>query len=175
MGLSDDYGLPELLQYEMPLFKVIEDQNLGVCSTCFSEDPMRHGERIHKVNREKLLAKVKENRARHAEIYEEALEGYRVKCFEVLNELVDSAGNCIKEGKYTVDLSPLNKLIKPQHALDTYDTVISTLEFLDDVWFELNDDEMKMWVLDKWSWQKKFLADNKDYSGTARLLWSESE
>ena len=47
--------------------------------------------RTVKISKEKLLAKLRENREDHREIFEEALEGWKIKVIENLEQAVKEA------------------------------------------------------------------------------------
>ena len=110
-----------------------------------------------------VLARVRENRQKHEQIYEEAVSGFRALAIEKLTESLEDA----KAGK------PVRQslhLEEPQHRLDEYDTVVDMLEMSIDDQVELEEHEFKQYMRDDWSWKRQFLAANSTYSATARSL-----
>ena len=143
--------------------------------------PMRRtmaNDRRVTIERKKLVEKLKENRGRHQEIYEEALAGYQ----EALHTaLVGMGEKAIELGSQagSIDLdqnqlfAPVTKLSKPHHALDSYSEAIEVFEWDEAEQVELTVVEFRSYVLDKWDWQEGWLAENANYSQSARMAMAE--
>jgi hypothetical protein len=113
-----------------------------------------------KINREKLLAKVKENRAKHHEIFEEALKGYKEAVVEELEEMLEEA----QAGKR---ISHRIELVQPVDQTREYDRIVTALEMTEEPVMELNESEFKNFVMDDWHWTEQFCASNAPYSEAA--------
>lgn len=104
-----------------------------------------------------LLAKLVSNRAEHEAAYEEAAAGYRAKAVETLRTRADGI-----EAGGKIDLS--FQLPKPESHLDDYDEAIAMVEWHDDDYMDLDYGTFRNWVLNKWHWDKAFIATNSTYN-----------
>lgn len=110
-----------------------------------------------KVDKAKLLDKLRENRAKHSDQFTKAAAGYRAKVIEVLEERLTEA----RSGK-----SPNLQFYLPLPIDQTkaYDRVIGMLEMsLDDV-IELEEQEYQKYVMDEWSWSAQATTTNTMYT-----------
>jgi hypothetical protein len=111
------------------------------------------------VNREQLLAKVKENRERHATEYAEAVRGWCRKVYEAAEQVMALANS----GELR-SLDKLTRLHRPKTYLKDYDRVIATLELATDETLELNDADADCLIADNWQWKHEWTASNLDYT-----------
>ena len=109
-----------------------------------------------RVNKDTLLERIKKNRDQHRQIFEEALDGWKKKITEVLEERYQAA----LQGK---DFNVLIHLPRPEDHTDQYDTVIELLEMSLDDELELTQQEFANYALDKWQWQAQFLTTSAAY------------
>jgi hypothetical protein len=110
-----------------------------------------------KLNRDELLSKVKENRAKHAEAYKKAKSVFREEAVAKLESmLADAKGN----GKIDLYVG----LTEPEEHLADYDQVITMLEMSVDSVIELDNSLFAQYVMDKWSWARAFEANTVGYS-----------
>jgi hypothetical protein len=109
-----------------------------------------------RVNKDDLLERIKTNRDQHRTIFEEALEGWKKKVTEVLEERYQSA----LQGK---DFNILIHLPRPEDHTDQYDTVIELLGMSLDEELELTQHDFACYALDKWQWQQQFLTTSAHY------------
>jgi hypothetical protein len=112
-----------------------------------------------RVNVEKLVTKMKENRETHIKDHAEAVIEYRAACVKVLYKTLRQARQCEKEALGFVDLTDVFKLSKPSSFEKAYTEVLTMLEFQEDTEIELEPSEFSKWVLDEWSWKGQFEAD----------------
>lgn len=124
-------------------------------------------------SKEKVVNILKENRAEHELIYNEAVEGYRKKFREAVKEtadLVEAKLGKLKEkttpSGYLRDI-PLHQLTVPTNSLEEYDTVLEMLELTTDEVIVLNHDQYNCYMKDNWYWMKEFLTSNSAYSASA--------
>lgn len=119
------------------------------------------------VAKDKLLATLKANLAKHSDIVREAREGYVKRAKAAL----ESRLNEIRQGKVVAlsfTLSP------PQDYSEIYRTSIQMLEWNTEETVDLQPDEFKQLVLDQWDWRDNFLASNSHYSKQAKD-WLDEE
>lgn len=117
------------------------------------------------VDRASLLEILRENRSKHHQIYEEAIEGYRDAALRELESQIDS----LKAD----DRKPVEiyfRLQRPTNQLADYDRVIGLLNMSDEAKVPLSDVEYASYVLDQWSWRNQFIASNRMYSSTAAQM-----
>jgi len=109
-----------------------------------------------------LLQRIKENRKRHEEIFNEAIGNYRqtlIEAIEARLELVRTDEASEWHGR--IDLE------KPQHHIAEYDRVIMMIEHCVETEIELDEHEYAQYVMDNWTWQRGFLTSNSMYSTMA--------
>lgn len=107
---------------------------------------------------EEVLVILKQNREKHEIAFKEAQEGYLVKAKDVLNKKLKA----IKSGK----IEDVNvHLTIPTNHLSEYDTVIKMLEMHSKDTVELNVNEVRQFIEDKWSWSSSFAMTNSVYMG----------
>lgn len=115
------------------------------------------------VNKAELMEKLKKNREEHREIFLEALDGFRKKAIQMLEERLTLA----KAGKY-FDL--YLHIVQPVDQTKDYDRAIKMLEMSIDASVELSERDFQQYVLDDWSWKDQFLTSNSLYSGKAAAM-----
>ena len=110
-----------------------------------------------KIERTKLLAKVKANREQHVKEYAAAYEGYRAEAVKRLGEQFKRA----KAGeKFELHFS----LAQPESQADQYDTAIAMLEAgVEDV-VELTREQFRELWQDQWDWSRHTKAMFANYS-----------
>jgi hypothetical protein len=101
-----------------------------------------------KIKREELLAKVKENRAKHIEEFKEAHAGY-------LEEFISEVKMILREAKkgnviQTIDIA------KPSSFESNYDRIIAMLEWSTEETVDLDATEFEQYVRDNWQWKHAF-------------------
>ena len=111
-----------------------------------------------RINKDKLLGTVKENREVHIADYNEAMEGYREELEERLVDKLES----LRAGE--LPSQNFRDLPIPQVHTDEYDQAISMLEFSVDDTIELEHREFRQYVLDQWDWKAIFAASTANYS-----------
>ena len=113
--------------------------------------------------REDVLAKLRENQARHLTILKEANEGYLKEAQASLEARLEE----VKAGRL-VKLS--FSLSRPVSHEKTYEAMISMLEAASDDTLELTMEQQQAFMCDQWDWQEQFLEVSSSYSGMARGL-----
>lgn len=113
-----------------------------------------------KVDKSELLAKVKENRAKHREIFEEALVGYKAEALRQLEAHIER----IKNGEV---IRVAIQIPSPEDHTNDYDRVIAMLEMSKDDVISVHETDFGAYVMDDWHWKHAFLVSNRIYSATA--------
>lgn len=122
----------------------------------------------------RILEKLKENRTKHKNDYDEAMIGYRTERTEALIEAVAKLRKNTTEmlkaqddgEDYTLDdlLDDVDlRLDKPLEFLQQYDDFIEQLEWTEQKTFELSRVMFKQLVQDDWSWTHRFKQSNSKY------------
>lgn len=106
-----------------------------------------------------LLAKIKENRNKHAEEYAEAVKEYRQKLREVLKaklkDIDASKSTSVPGGSVNVP--------EPHCYLAEYDQFIDMLEMTKDETTSLSITMFNQLVRDQWSWKQDFELTKASY------------
>lgn len=111
-----------------------------------------------KLNRKQLLKVIKENRAKHWEVFERAFEGYRRECIKVLEQNLDLLKQSrTKAVRFTE--------VAPQDHTSDYDRVILMLEMSVEKVVELSQREFQQYVQDDWQWKQAWSLSNSKYTG----------
>lgn len=110
-----------------------------------------------KVKKSDLLKKLVTNRATHAELYEDALAGWRKKAIAYFSRNLKAA----QSGK---KFETASVLTTPTSHVSDYDQAIAMLRMSVDDIIELTDDQFSSLVLDNWGWKRNFLVSNSGYS-----------
>ena len=111
---------------------------------------------VVRVNKGVLLAKLKENLARHREVFLKALDAYKKKVVEELDRRLDDAR---KGWRYDIAIG----LAQPQDHTKDYDRVISLLEMSLNDELELTQQDFAIYVIDDWGWKQQFTPTNAAY------------
>lgn len=108
-----------------------------------------------------VLAKVRENREKHAQMVQEARAGYLKQAEAELSRRLGA----IREGKVV----PLSfQLQVPHDFTSMYDTTIAMLAAHQDATVVLEADEFRNMVEDQWDWTNQFALVNAVYSDGTR-------
>jgi hypothetical protein len=121
-----------------------------------------------KCNKTEILETLRKNLENHKKIVKEAREGFTTKAKKLLDENLD----LLAKGK----LSRLNiSLSNPKDHSAEYNTVIKALELHVEKTIELNTEEVRNFIEDKWDWTRGFLIGNSMYSDTATKMSQQLE
>jgi len=118
---------------------------------------MRNGNRTIKVNKSKLIDKIKENKENHIKQYEKAVIAYKKEADKQLKELLHD----LNQGKLDLDL----ELETPVDNSDNYDDIIDMFKWEEDDFVELSQDEFKEYIHDRTSFAVAAQFSNTYYSG----------
>ena len=130
------------------------------------------------VDRDRLLARLKENRATHERKYLEAFAGYKDKLQAALAEQAEkiregvakklSAAERIKPGdslshSFNVSIS-VSLEVPEDHRID-YDRAIDRLSWETSAEIQVTEGDFNCFVRDEWDWQARFQGSHRHYTG----------
>lgn len=125
-----------------------------------------------------LLDRIKGNRTKHIEQYEEAWKGYLIEVAEQLDKVVKDAraeGKIWKEFEGEVGKVPENinlhfhvQALPPQNHKEEYDRVIDMLDSTHEEDIILDQHEFNQYARDEWSWSRAFNETAGTYSAKFR-------
>lgn len=104
-----------------------------------------------------LSQRLRENRAKHEEIYNEAVLGYQKAAIEKLSEALEKVKANPQERVYF-------NLSYPTNHLKDYDRVIMMFDQCVETEIELDQQEYSRYIQDNWEWSANFLTSNSGYS-----------
>lgn len=119
------------------------------------------------VEREKLIAKITANRAKHIATYEAALIGWRKKLAAALHEFgkkyvaISAKVMAGKDPQYP----SLPHKPKPESYVKHYDQVIGMLKMSVEKTVKLNAQDYARYILDQWEWSEQFANSTVGYGG----------
>lgn len=138
------------------MFKWIPERNLPVPDNKDDLIPERADFDVVVMPREELITKMQENRTKHEEAFNAAMEGFSVKAKEELEEALQR----MREGnkaEVAVFVRP------PENHLADYDAYIQALQVQKFEEVRLPMNEWRCYFLDEWSWKKNWTTSNSDY------------
>jgi len=117
----------------------------------------RTGSRTIKVNKAKLIEKIRENKAAHEVAYVNAVEAYKKEALKQLTELTKLAANG--------DLNLKLNLITPIDNRKNYDKIIDMFEWEVEIEVELEQQEFNEYVQDETEFARHAMMSNSMYLG----------
>lgn len=112
------------------------------------------------VSKQALIVRLEENRARHREVFLEAIQGYRRHAESILTGYVKA----LRDGKAPEICVTLSR--PEDHARD-YDRVIGMLKMDAGETFELNEETYARYVEDDWAWKRQWARISSAYAADA--------
>lgn len=108
-----------------------------------------------KVNKEKLIEKLKENKIKHIEEYEKALLGYKINVEKALRDKIKELKKlpALQIGEFNLNFYNLHK--PESHEYD-FNTVIGMLEVSEDTVVNIDSEEYKRYYMNEWEWKKSW-------------------
>ena len=113
-------------------------------------------ERLIKIEKNRLIATVRENRDTHRDQFLAAQEKYRERVIEVLDERLAAAR---RGDRINVHIS----LPTPVDYTSEYDQALSALEWEVEDHVHLSQTEFNRLVLNDWEWKQNFAATSLSY------------
>ncbi len=115
------------------------------------------------VNKETMLTRLKENRDKHHQQYELALEGYKIECRKELGNKLNDLGSGNDIDRYI-------SAVPPEDHTKDYDDVIDMLTMAVGSEIDLSQAQFKQYARDDWGWKDNWVASNAGYVTTASSL-----
>lgn len=113
------------------------------------------------IEKQRLLAVVTENRELHAQVYSEAMEGWK----EAMKDWFIEGARIVADGGTPERLAFTE--VEPQNHSDDYDQIITMLEMSVDEVIELEDHQFAQYVMDRWNWKRAWIQNSSKFSQTA--------
>lgn len=110
------------------------------------------------INKTKLLEILRANKAKHVEVFEEAIQGWRRHALELLAE----KEKLIRSGRLPKALTLA--LPAPENHSRDYDRIIGMLELHQGDTFALPEQEYSWYVDDNWDWKRRWTVSNSGYA-----------
>lgn len=106
-----------------------------------------------KINKQKLIDKLKENKIKHIEDYEKALLGYKINAEKSLRNKIKELKKlpALELGEFSLDFFGDRK--PESHEYD-FNMVIGMLEVSEDVEVNIDSEEYKRYYMNEWEWKK---------------------
>jgi hypothetical protein len=112
-----------------------------------------------KITKENLLERLEANRARHREVFELAINAYKDKMTDLLENLIERA----KNGQ-VIPQKALYDLPMPEDHTNDYDVAIEQLKLDVRKKFFLSERDFRRFVMDQWEWQQSFTSNTVAYT-----------
>lgn len=122
----------------------------------------RTGNRTIKVDKNKLIEKIKENKKTHIEAYEKALVAYKAQALSQLSSLIKRA----EKGDTKLSL----QLTTPINNADNYDKIVEMFEWEVEDFVELEQQEFNEYVQDETDFAIRARMSNTAYLGQSNYL-----
>lgn len=113
-----------------------------------------------KVNKNILLAKIKENLELYKLDYSETLQDYHLAIKKHLEKAIAS----VNEGNYSSDVIYF-RINAPVDYIEKYQTVIDMLEYSTNEEIELDSPSFKAYIKNQWDWTDSFKAYSTSLKG----------
>ena len=111
-----------------------------------------------KVDRDKLLTTLQENKAKHVDEYNDAIAEYRKQAEKALRKRAIE----IRDGETL--RKEIDDLPAPLSFVKDYDRAIAMVEWSTESELELDEHAFRAWVLDEWNWRSQFAGTTSVYN-----------
>lgn len=109
------------------------------------------------MDKEELLLILHENRAKHRDVFEHALAGYKAALHRDLTEKVQA----LERGKVP-DVHI--RYSRPEDHTRDYDRVIKMVQMHQGEHFSLEESDFAQYVEDDWHWKRQWVTSNSGYA-----------
>lgn len=106
-----------------------------------------------KVDKAKLIEKIKENKDKYAFLYEETLRLFYIAAKQELQKAIDT----IDEKKSDLIVS----IRYPRNFIESYESAIQMLEMSIESDYDLDEDEFNTLIRNQWSWRHDFVSTSR--------------
>lgn len=112
------------------------------------------------VNKDELLTILEDNRARHREVFEAALEGFHEEAQRQLRATVKRVRDGLRQ-------DVLLRLQAPQDHTRDYDRAIRMIEMHQGDTMTLSEEDIAQYVMDDWGWKGLWLQNSGSYAAAS--------
>lgn len=109
-----------------------------------------------------LLYKLRENRTKHVETYEAAMQVYRQRLITEFESRLAQL-DLSHEADEIAAVETYVKLPKPEVHTDDYDRAIAMVGWHQGETIELDEGQFAELVMDQWGWNKSFFSNTTSY------------
>lgn len=110
-----------------------------------------------KVDVNKLIVTLQENKAKHVETYNEAMKGFKVDYEERLKVMLSN-------GRHELNIN----LVEPKSHEEDYDKLIRVLKMETEKTISIGSHELSRVINDEWDWKRGFDATSSLYLAKVR-------
>jgi hypothetical protein len=112
-----------------------------------------------KVDKQKLLSILAENKSKHINDYNVAVEGYKIAVKKALSKKMKEL-KALKNGELQKFNMNFYNLIVPESHEKDFDTVIGMLNVSTDMEIYITSTEYQQYYLNEWSWKNNWYVSN---------------
>lgn len=135
-------------------------------------DMRTNEQRSVKVSREKLLARLKENRAKHEKEFSELFFAYKTRVVQMmtihvkyLEGKLSGIEDLARDELLAFDTPKYQLVPRPEdHTID-YDRAIDRIEWEEDEVVSISEDDFNCYVRDEWNWRQRFRQTSRAITG----------
>jgi predicted nucleotide-binding protein (sugar kinase/HSP70/actin superfamily) len=109
------------------------------------------------ISKDKLLHTLEENRTKHRKVFEAAMEGYK----EQVRKELETRLHAMDRGRIP-DL--VIHLTAPEDHTREYTAIIEEIKWHEGTTLDLDDVTFRQFVLDQWSWKRRWLTHSSNYA-----------
>lgn len=118
------------------------------------------------INKDDLREVVQTNRKQHREVFLLALDGYRDRVIQVLDQTLDEA----RDGDAPDVVQRFVALERPTDHTADYDVVLEMIEMEVGDTVTLSQAEFRQYVKDEWGWLRSFASNAVGYVGDGHSM-----
>lgn len=105
-----------------------------------------------------VIKRLEENKTKHTEQYERAVQAYHTRIKEVADQIVADLNNGL-----AIDPYALVRLPVPEEHHKDYDTAIDMLNMEHRDYILISAGDFRTYMRDEWNWQGSFTANTTSY------------
>lgn len=109
------------------------------------------------IQKSAFVEKVTSNRADHRATFEAAIDGYRRRMVQELEDRIDD----LKAGR---QIDRIIRFEEPEDHTRDYDQALLMAEMSVDETLELTNAEFTQYIMDDWGWKQNFMANSSQYT-----------
>lgn len=118
-----------------------------------------------KINKELLVARLKENLKKHEAAHQKAVEVFRKKAIHAMEDRIACLREKDQDGVKPRNYLRFQDLPAPKSYADVYRELLELLAVDERMHVELNASQYRCWWKDRWEWKADFEESNSRYLG----------